>query len=123
VADGSVYPRRGTGEILGLAVEATTGTIAIRASFPNPENLLRPGQYAKVRFPIEVRKGALLVQQRAVRDTQGLLQVGVVGADGTVSLRSVEVGERVGSLWMVERGLAPGDGIIVRGVEEGRAGG
>jgi len=122
LADGSTYPHRGTAEILGLGVEATTGTITIRASFPNPENLLRPGQYAKVRFPIEVRKNALLVPQRAVRDTQGLLQVGVVAADSTVSLRSVDVGERVGSLWIVERGLTPGERIIVEGLEKVKAG-
>lgn len=122
LADGQSYAHKGTAEILGLGVDATTGTIAARASFPNPGNVLRPGQYAKVRLPIYVSKGALLVPQRAVRDTQGLLQVGVVGADDTVSLRTVKVGERIGSLWMVEHGLERGQRVIVDGLDKVKAG-
>jgi membrane fusion protein (multidrug efflux system) len=83
---------------------------------------LRPGQYGKVRVPVVVKKGALLVPQRAVRDLQGIYQVGVVGADHTVSLRNVQVGERIGSLWLIERGLQPGERIIVEGLEKVRAG-
>jgi membrane fusion protein, multidrug efflux system len=122
LADGRAYAHKGTADILGLEVDATTGTIAVRASFPNPGNVLRPGQYAKVRVPVYVSKGALLIPQRAVRDTQGLLQVGIVGADDTVALRTVQVGERVGSLWIIERGLEPGQRVIVDGLDKVKAG-
>ena len=122
LSDGQVYSHRGTAEIVGLEVDPTTGTIPVRVSFPNPGNLLRPGQYGKVRVPIAVKEGALLVPQRAVRDLQGIYQVAVVGADNAVALRNVEVGERVGTLWLVERGLQPGERIIVEGIEKIRAG-
>jgi membrane fusion protein (multidrug efflux system) len=122
LADGQAYPRTGTAEILGLEVSATTGTIPVRAIFANPGNLLRPGQYARVRVAVYVQKGALLVPQQAVRDTQGLLQVGLVGPDETVSLRAIEAGERVGSLWIVEKGLEPGQRIIVEGLEKVKTG-
>ncbi len=122
LADGQPFAMKGTAEILGLEVDATTGTIAARASFPNPGNVLRPGQYAKVRFPVYVSKDALLIPQRAVRDTQGLLQVGIVGADNTVSLSTVKVGERVGPLWMIEKGLQRGQRVIVDGLDKVRAG-
>ena len=122
LSDGQVYPHRGTAEILGLEVDPTTGTIAVRATFPNPNNLLRPGQYGKVRVPIDVKRGALLVPQRAVRDVQGLYQVGVLGADDTVSLKTVTVGERIGTLWIIEKGLEPRERIIVEGLEKVRAG-
>jgi membrane fusion protein (multidrug efflux system) len=118
LANGQPFPRLGTAEILGLEVSATTGTIPVRAAFPNPGNVLRPGQYARVRVAVHLAKGALLVPQQAVRDTQGLLQVGVVGADDTVALRTIETGERVGSLWIVTRGLEPGQRVIVEGLEK-----
>jgi membrane fusion protein (multidrug efflux system) len=122
LADGRPYAHTGTADILGLEVDATTGTIAVRAAFPNPGNVLRPGQYAKVRFPVYVSKGALLVPQRAVRDTQGLLQIGIIGADDTVTLRTVQVGERVGSLWIIERGLERGQRVIVDGLDKVKTG-
>jgi len=122
LADGATYPHRGTTEILDLAVGATTGTINVRGLFPNPGNLLRPGQYAKVRAVIDLRKGALLVPQRAVQDLQGVHQVAVVGPDETVDLRKVQVGERVGSLWIIGQGLKPGDRVIVEGIDGVRAG-
>jgi len=122
LADGSAYAKKGTPEILGLEVDATTGTIPVRASFPNPGNVLRPGQFAKVRLPVFVSKGALLVPQRAVRDTQGLLQVGVVAPDDTVSVKTVQMGERIGTLWIAERGLEPGQRVIVDGLDKVKAG-
>jgi len=122
LADGRPYSHPGTAEILGLAVDATTGTIAVRATFPNPGNVLRPGQYAKVRVPIDLRKGALLIPQRAVRDLQGLYQVGVVGPDDTVSVRTVQVGERVGTSWIIDKGLVSGERVIVEGLEKVRGG-
>jgi membrane fusion protein (multidrug efflux system) len=122
LADGRVYAQVGTAEILGLEVSATTGTIPVRASFPNPGNVLRPGQYARVRVAVYVSKGALLVPQSAVRDTQGLLQVGLVGPDDTVSLRTIQAGERVGALWIIERGLEPGQRVILEGLEKVKTG-
>ncbi len=122
LADGRTFAYPGTAEILGLEVDATTGTIPVRAAFQNPGNVLRPGGYAKVRLPVYVSKGALLIPQQAVRDTQGLMQVGLVGPDNTVSLRTVQAGERVGSQWIIDRGLEPGERVIVEGLEKVKAG-
>src|SRR5262249_26549202 len=122
LADGQVFDQRGAAAILGLAVDATTGTIAVRATSSDPANLRRPGDYAKVRFPVYVSKGALLVPQEAVRDTQGLYQVGVVAADDVVSLRTVQPGERVGPLWIIDRGLEPDQRVIAEGLDKVRAG-
>ena len=122
LADGTAYPHRGTVAILDRAVGETTGTINIRGVFPNPSDLLRPGQYAKVRAVIDTKKGALLIPQRAVQDVQGVHQVAVVGADESVDLRKVQVGERVGSLWIIGQGLKPGERVIVEGMDRVKAG-
>ena len=122
LSDGSVYPHRGTAEIIDRQVGVTTGTISVRGVFPNPEQLLRPGQFAKVRAMVEMRKGALLIPQRAVRDVQGQHEVGVVGADDSVDIRKVDLAERVGPLWVVTKGLKPGDRIIVEGLDKVRQG-
>jgi membrane fusion protein (multidrug efflux system) len=122
LSDGATYPHRGTVAILDRAVGETTGTINIRGLLPNPGDLLRPGQYAKVRAVIDVKKGALLIPQRAVQDLQGVHQVAVVGADETVDLRKVQVGERVGSLWIIGQGLKPGERVIVEGIDRVKAG-
>jgi membrane fusion protein (multidrug efflux system) len=122
LADGQVYPHRGVAEILGLVVDPTTGTIAIRATFANPGNVLRPGQYGKVRVAVALKKGALLIPQRAVRDLQGLYQVGVVGPDDIVIIHNVTVGERVGPQWIIESGLQPGQRVIVEGLEKVKSG-
>jgi membrane fusion protein (multidrug efflux system) len=122
LADGATYPHRGTVAILDRAVGETTGTISVRGVFPNPGDLLRPGQYAKVRAVIDVKRGALLIPQRAVQDLQGVHQVAVVGADETVDLRRVQVGERVGSLWIIGQGLKPGERVIVEGMDRVKAG-
>jgi membrane fusion protein, multidrug efflux system len=122
LSDGATYPHRGTVAIVDRAVGETTGTINIRGVVPNPGDLLRPGQYAKVRAVIDVKKGALLIPQRAVQDLQGVHQVAVVGADETVDLRKVQVGERVGSLWIIGQGLKPGERVVVEGIDKVRAG-
>src|SRR5499433_363606 len=101
LADGSVYPRRGQAVALDRQVDVTTGTVLARGVFPNPGNILRPGQYAKVRAVVDVKKDALLIPQRAVQDVQGIHQVAVVGADDTVDVRKVKTDARVGSLWIV----------------------
>jgi RND family efflux transporter MFP subunit len=111
--DGTVYPHRGTVIVINRQVNQQTGTIALQGSFPNPGNLLRPGQYARVRAVTRTRKNALLVPQRAVNEIQGSYLVARVGPDGKADFRPVEVGEQVGSLWIIEKGLSPGDQVIV----------
>jgi membrane fusion protein (multidrug efflux system) len=122
LADGTTYPHRGKAEILDRQIGITTGTINIRGVFPNPGHLLRPGQYGKVRAVIDLKKDALLIPQRAVQDLQGIHQVAVVGADETVDVRKVELGSRVGALWIVEHGLKPGERVVVAGFDKAKAG-
>jgi RND family efflux transporter MFP subunit len=122
LSDGTTYPHKGTADILGLEVDTTTGTIPVRVAFPNPGNILRPGQFGKVRFAIAVVNGALLVPQRAVQDLQGLYQVGIVGADDTVTVQTVQVGERVGTLWVIDKGVKAGERIIVEGLDKVKLG-
>jgi membrane fusion protein, multidrug efflux system len=122
LADGSVYPRRGRTDVLDRQVDLRTGTVMARGTFPNPGNVLRPGQYAKIRAVIEVKKNALLVPQRAILDMQGVRQVAVVGADDTVELRSVQVGPRTGSLWIIEHGVKAGERVVVEGLDKIRPG-
>jgi membrane fusion protein (multidrug efflux system) len=122
LADGTVYPRRGRAVALDRQVDITSGTVLARGVFPNPGNVLRPGQYAKVRAVVEVKKSALLVPQRAVHDVQGILQVATVRSDETIDIRTVKVDTRVGSLWMVTEGLKPGERVVVEGGDRVRAG-
>ena len=122
LADGSVYPKRGRAAALDRQVDVTTGTVLARGVFPNPGNVLRPGQYAKVRAVVEVRKNALMIPQRAVQDVQGVNQVAVVKADETVDMRTVKVDARIGSLWIIAAGLKPGERVIVEGADRVRAG-
>jgi membrane fusion protein (multidrug efflux system) len=122
LADGTTFPHRGRFNALDRDVGLTTGTFRVRSEFPNPEALLRPGQFAKVRAASRLKAGALLVPQRAVQDQQGNFQVGVVGPDNTVEIRPVKVGPRVGSLWVINEGLKPGERVIVAGLQNVRAG-
>jgi len=122
LADGSTYPERGRLRVAGLAVATTTGTIDVQAEFPNPNNLLRPGQFAKVRAVTDRRKDALLVPQRAVRDLQGMSQVAVVGADDKVAFKTVKLGPPHGSDFVVESGLAAGERVVVEGLQKIRDG-
>jgi RND family efflux transporter MFP subunit len=115
-----------TGRILfaDRQVDQQTGTIRIAGAFPNPDNVLRPGQYGRVRAVTEVRKGALLIPQRAVTELQGSYEVAVVGAENKVSIRNVEVADRVGTMWVISKGLNPGDRVVVEGtlkVKDGSA--
>jgi len=122
LADGSIYPHKGTLLLTDRQVDVTTGSIRLVCAFPNPKNILRPGQYGRVRAAGEVRKGALLVPQRAVTELQGSYQVAVVGNDNKVSIRPVKVGERVDSMWVLESGVKPGEAVIVAGVQKVRDG-
>jgi membrane fusion protein (multidrug efflux system) len=122
LADGSRYPLSGTLGFLDRQVDPSTGTFSVLATFPNPDGLLRPGQYAKVRDVRTVRKGVICVPQRAVSELQGSQQVVVVGGGDKAEVRTVVMGERGGSRWVVESGLAPGDRIVVEGLQKVKPG-
>jgi len=118
LADGSVYPHKGTGLLANRQVDVSTGSIQIVCSFPNPQNFLRPGQFGRLRAAPEVMRGALLVPQKAVSELQGDYQVAVVGADNKVSIRAVKAGDRVGPMWIVEAGVKPGEQVVVEGLQK-----
>jgi RND family efflux transporter MFP subunit len=122
LADGSTYGRKGKFFAADRQVDAQTGAIRLAGVFPNPDNVLRPGQYGRVRFVSYIRTGALLVPQKAVTELQGSYQVAVVGTDNKVSIRSVTVGERSGPMWIVDQGLKAGERIVVEGVQKARDG-
>jgi membrane fusion protein (multidrug efflux system) len=122
LTDGSVYPHPGRPIVAGREIDPKTGTILFKGEFPNPGNLLRPGQYARVRAVTGTLKDALLVPQRGVQELQGVQQVAVVADDGSVSLRVVETGVRDGTLQVIEKGLAPGDRIVVEGHQKLKSG-
>jgi membrane fusion protein (multidrug efflux system) len=122
LADGTVHPHKGRVEAIERAVDATTGTLAVQFTFPNPERLVRPGSYGRARFVIETRAGALLVPQRAVAELQNLYSIAVVGEGNKVAFRNVKVGPRVDSLWLIEEGLKPGEKVVVEGLQKVREG-
>jgi membrane fusion protein, multidrug efflux system len=122
LADGTVFPQKGKFSLADRQVDVKTGTIRVGALFPNPGNILRPGQYALVRATMETKKGALLVPQRAVTEVQGKFLVAVVGGDNVVELRPVTPAERVGFLWVIDKGLKPGETVVVEGVQKVRTG-
>jgi membrane fusion protein, multidrug efflux system len=122
LADGSVYPYKGTFGFADRQIDVKTGTIKVAAIFPNPGNFLRPGQYGKIRVATSIRKDALLVPQRAVAEVQGKYMVAVVGADNKVDIRPVQTGERVDSLWVILEGLKPGERVVVEGIQKVRPG-
>jgi membrane fusion protein, multidrug efflux system len=122
LADGSVYDHQGKFSAVDRDVDQQTGTIRLAALFPNPANILRPGGFVRVRVIVRKLPGALLVPQRAVNELQTSYEVAVVSGDNKVQIRSVNVGDRVGSLWVIEDGLKPGDRVIVEGMQKVRDG-
>jgi RND family efflux transporter MFP subunit len=120
LADGTLYPRQGKFSAVDRQVDNQTGTIRLAALIPNPDNVLRPGQFVRVRVTVRTLHGALLVPQRAVNELQTSFELAVVGADNKAEIRSVKVGERVGSLWVVEDGLKPGERVVVEGLQKVR---
>jgi membrane fusion protein (multidrug efflux system) len=120
--DGRPYPHPGKLDIVGRGVDVTTGTLRIRGLFPNPGNVLRPGQFAKVRAPLERRPGALLVPQPAVQQLQNIYQVGVVTADDRIEIRAVKVGPRHGAFWIIDDGVRAGERVVVDGLVRVKAG-
>jgi RND family efflux transporter MFP subunit len=116
LADGSAHPQKGRFSFADRQVDPTTGAIQLTGLFPNAGNTLRPGQYAKVRAAIGVRNGALLVPQRAITDTQGTYTVAIVNPNNTIRFAAVRVGDRVGSNWIVEEGVKPGERVVADGL-------
>jgi RND family efflux transporter MFP subunit len=118
LADGSVYPQEGKFAFTGRQVNQSTGAIQVTGLFPNPGNILRPGQYGKVRVAVETLRDALLVPQQAVSELQGGYQVAAVDQNDTVSIKPISVGEQIGSSWVVHDGLKAGERVIVQGIQK-----
>lgn len=122
LATGEVYPEKGRVDAVQRAIDPTTGTLSLRLVFPNPTRLLRPGQYARLRFIVDTLEGAVCVPGKAVSELQGVQQVVVVGADRKAEIRTVKTGPRDGDFWTVLEGLKPGETVVVEGVEKVRPG-
>jgi len=122
LADDTLYAEKGKFSAVDRQVDAQTGTIRLAALFPNPQNVLRPGQFVRVRLTVRTRHGALVVPQRAVNQLQSSYEVAVVGPDNKAQVRSVKVGELFGSLWVIEDGLKPGERVVVEGLQKVRDG-
>jgi len=117
-----LYPHKGQFYLVDRQVDVKTGTIRVAALFPNPNNFLRPGQFARVRAVTKTKEQALLVPQRAVMEMQGSYQVAVVTPENTVDIRPVKVGERTGNLWIIDQGLNQGERVVVEGLQKVKAG-
>lgn len=117
LADGTLYSHTGKVRAVERAVDPTTGTLGLELEFPNPDNILRPGQYGKARILLQNNVGALLVPQRAVQEMQGLYSVVVVDSSNKAQFRSVKVGQRVDSLWVIADGVKVGEQVIVEGLQ------
>jgi membrane fusion protein, multidrug efflux system len=122
LGNGSVYPQKGKFYALDRNLDPKTGSIRYEVTFPNPGNMLRPGQFGKVRFVADMKKGAMVIPQEAVNELQGNFQVAVVDQDNKVSIRPVKMGERIGAMWEVTEGLKPGDRVVVQGLQKAREG-
>jgi membrane fusion protein (multidrug efflux system) len=122
LGDGTIFPHRGQVLFVNREVDTRTGTIQIRGEFQNPGDLLRPGQYARVRAVTEVRKDALLIPQQSVAELQGIYQVAVVGSDNKVTIKSVKLGPQFHDMWVVESGLQAGENVIVDGLQRVKTG-
>jgi len=122
LADGTAYPYAGEFYFTDRSVDQNTGAIQLAALFPNPGNVLRPGQYGRVRMLVRVQHGALQIPQPAVTELQGGYEVALVGRDNRVAIRPVEVGERTGTMWVIQNGLKPGERVVVEGQQMLRPG-
>jgi RND family efflux transporter MFP subunit len=122
LGNGEVYPRKGKFYALDRNLDVKTGSIRYEVTFPNPGNILRPGQFGNVRFLADMKKGAMVIPQEAVNELQGSYQVAVVDENNKVSIRPVKMGERIGAMWEVTEGLKPGDKVVVQGLQKAREG-
>ncbi|MGH7983551.1 MAG: efflux RND transporter periplasmic adaptor subunit [Candidatus Udaeobacter sp.] len=122
LGNGETYPHKGKFYALDRNLDPKTGSIRYEVTFPNPGNILRPGQFGKVRFVADIKKGAMVVPQEAVNELQGSFQVAVVDQNNKVSIHPVKMGERIGALWEVTDGLKPGERVVVEGIQKAREG-
>jgi RND family efflux transporter MFP subunit len=122
LGNGSVFQQKGKFYALDRNLDPKTGSIRYEVTFPNPGNILRPGQFGKVRFVADLKKGAMVIPQEAVNELQGSYQVAVVDQNNNVSIRPVKMGERIGAMWEVTEGLKPGDRVVVQGLQKAREG-
>jgi len=122
LSNGEAFPLKGHIAFVDRQMNAQTGSIRIAAAFPNPGNVLRPGQFGRVKADTEVRHNALLVPQIAVQDFQGTQQVYIAGADGKVHVSTVTLGQQIGTSWLVEKGLASGDMVVIDNLQKLREG-
>jgi membrane fusion protein (multidrug efflux system) len=120
--DGSTYNHKGKLDFVDREVDTTTGAMLVQASFPNPEKLLRPGQFTRVRIKVQVVKDAILIPQRSVMEIQGLHNVFVVDSNNKIVTREIEVGPKLGSFWMIKQGLKPGEQVVYEGLQKVRDG-
>ncbi len=118
LSDGTIYPLPGKWFFINRQVDVNTGTLQVAALFPNPDFILRPGQYGLVRAKTETRHGAIIIPQRAVTELQGSYQVATVNAQGKVHLKTVLVGDQMGNDWLIESGLEPGDQVVAEGTQK-----
>lgn len=122
LANGSLFPQKGRFYALDRQVDVRTGSILLQVEMPNPGNTLRPGGFGKVRSVVKVAKDALMIPQRAVTDVQGQYLVAVVGPDNKVKIQNVKAGERLGTMWIIEEGLKPGERVVAEGTQKVREG-
>lgn len=122
LSDGGVYPQKGWVVLADRQVDVKTGTIRMAGAFDNPREILRPGMFGRIRVETGVAKGALLVPQRAVVETQGSYSLVVVDPDGKASIRPIKVGERFGQMWVVTEGLKPREQVIAEGMQKAKEG-
>ena len=122
LGNGELYQHKGKFYALDRSLDPKTGSIRYYVTFPNPGNILRPGQFGKVRFVADMKKGAMVVPQEAVTELQGNYQVAVVDENNKVSIHPVKMGERIGAMWEVTEGLKPGDKVVVQGLQKAREG-
>src|SRR5260370_1222570 len=122
LGNGELYPHKGKFYALDRSLDPKTGSIRYYVTFPNPGNILRPGQFGNVRFVADMKKGAMVIPQEAVNELQGSYQVAVVDENNKVSIRPVKMGERIGAMWEVREGLKPGDKVVVQGLQKASEG-
>ncbi len=118
LSDGSLYDHKGKADFVNREVDPATGALLIQASFPNPDELLRPGQFARVKGEIEVVKDGILIPQRCVIELQGTFTVYVVGAENKIQAKEVKVGPKIKSFWLIREGLKAGEKVVYEGLQK-----
>jgi membrane fusion protein (multidrug efflux system) len=122
LSDGSLFDYPGQFSFADRQVDPATGTILFQAKFPNPDKLLRPGQFARIRVVLDEVKGGLLIPQRCVKEFQGVYQVYTLNANNEIEQKNVKLGAKVGGMWLVKEGLKPGESLVFEGLNLVRPG-